>query len=202
MESRICTSCGAPLVIRNRFSKVLVCDYCGTHLKIDGDTLTISGRFPKLAGFPSLFSTGASGTILGKSFSILGRMRYRYDGGYFDEWFLDFDGGNAWLTEDEGTYTLYSDLMESVDISEIEPLRAGQNFLLGEKKVMIKEKGRAVVDGGEGELYFYVKPGTGITYIDAVSEGKKVAIEYSDEEIEIFSGRPLMKRDIVVSGGE
>jgi len=70
--------------------------------------------------------------------------------------------------------------------------------MVGDKKVMVKEKGHAVVDGGEGELYFYVEPGTEVVYLDAVSEGKKVSIEYTENEVEMFAGRPLLKRDIVV----
>lgn len=154
---------------------------------------------PKLSEYPSIFSVGSRGTILDKAFLVLGRMRYKYDGGFYDEWFIELDGQNAWLTEDEGTYTLFTDLFEAVDIPEIESLRAGQNFTVGDKKVMIKEKGEAVVEGGEGELYFYVEPGSDITYIDAISEGKKVSIEYTEEEVEMFMGRPLLKRDIVVS---
>jgi hypothetical protein len=65
---------------------------------------------------------------------------------------------------------------------------------------MIKEKGKAVVEGGEGELFFYVEPGSEVIYLDAVSEGKKVSIEYTEDEVEMFTGRPLLKRDIVVEG--
>jgi len=199
MDAKTCSSCGAPVEIKNRFSKVFVCDYCGTHLRIEGDDLSIAGKYPKLSEYPSIFSVGSRGSILEKDFVILGRMRYRYDGGFYDEWFLELDGENSWLTEDEGTYTLYTDLLEAVDIPEIETLRAGQNFTIGDRKVMIKEKGSAVVEGGEGELYFYVEPGSGVTYIDAISEGKRVSIEYTDDEIEMFTGRPLLKRDITVN---
>ncbi len=198
MSSMNCTSCGAPVEIKNRFSKVFVCDYCGSHLKVEGDSLGIAGKYPKLSDFPSIFTVGSRGTILGKPFSALGRMRYKYDGGHYDEWFIELDGEKAWFTEDEGTYTLYTDIFESVEIDNLESLRAGQNFMVGDTKVMIKEKGHAVVEGGEGELYFYVEPGSDVTYFDCVAAGKKISIEYTDDEIEMFSGRPLLKRDIVV----
>ncbi len=198
METKSCNSCGAPVEIVNRFSKVLVCNYCGCHLKIEGNTLGLAGEFPKLAEYPSIFSVGATGKILDKPMRVLGRMRYKYDGGHYDEWFIELDGENAWLTEDEGTYALFSNMEEMVDVSELESLRAGQNFLLGDERVMIKEKGIAVIDGGEGELFFYIEPGTEVTYIDAIAQGKKISVEYTDEEVELFSGRALLKRDIVI----
>jgi len=198
MSSMNCASCGAPVEIKNRFSKVFVCGYCGTHLKVSETGLDIAGKYPKLAEFPSIFHVGSKGTILGKPFSALGRMRYKYQGGYYDEWFIDLDGEKSWFTEYEGTFTLYTDLFEAVDIPDVNGIKAGQNIIVGEKKVMVKEKGRAVVEGGEGELYFYVEPGSDVVYLDAVSEGKKVSIEYTGDEVEMFSGRPLLKRDIVV----
>jgi len=198
MSSMNCASCGAPVEIKNRFSKVFVCSYCGSHLKVSDSGLDIAGKYPRLAEFPSIFKVGSKGTILGKSFSALGRMRYKYQGGYYDEWFIDLDGEKAWFTEDEGTFTLYTDLFEAVDIPDVNIIKAGQNIMVGDKKVMVKEKGHAVVEGGEGELYFYVEPGTEVVYLDAVSEGKKVSVEYTENEVEMFAGRPLLKRDIVI----
>lgn len=200
MTSINCASCGAPVEITNRFSKVLVCGYCGTHLKVDEAGIAVAGKYPKLANFPSIFHVGSRGTILGRPFTALGRIRYKYQGGHFDEWFIDYDGDRAWFTEDDGTYTLYTDLFEAVEIPDIRTMKAGQNILVGDRKVMVKEKGKAVVEGGEGELSFYVEPGSEVTYLDAVAEGKKVSIEYTEDEVEMFLGRPLLKRDIVVEG--
>ncbi|MCP4134441.1 MAG: DUF4178 domain-containing protein [bacterium] len=195
-----CTSCGAPIEITNRFSKVVCCDYCGTHLKMQDDGFEASGKYAKLAEFPSIFELGSRGTILGKPFSALGRIRYNCDGSHYDEWFLDYEGEQAWFCEDEGTYTLYTESFEIADMPDIESVRAGQNITVGGKKVMVKEVGESTVDGGEGELSYYVEPGTEVIYIDGVAEGKKVSIEYSEGEVELFMGRPLLKRDIVVGG--
>ncbi len=199
MSATQCTSCGAPVEIKNRFSKVLVCGYCGTHLKVTGDGFDATGKHPKLAEFPSIFQVGSRGTILGKPFTALGRMRYNYPGGHFDEWFLEYDAGTAWFTEDEGTYSLFTEVEEAVEFPDITSVRAGQNVMIGDKKVMVKEKGTAEVAGAEGELSFYIEPGTKVVYMDGVSEGRKVAIEATEDEIELFTGRPLLARDIVKS---
>lgn len=199
MSSTQCPSCGAPVVVTNRFSKVLVCGYCGTHLKVTDDGFDAAGKHAKLAEFPSIFKVGSRGTILGKPFTALGRMRYNYPGGHFDEWFLEYDGGTAWFTEDEGTYAIFTEVEDALEFPDITGVRAGQNVMVGAKKVMVKEKGTAEVAGAEGELSFYVEPGTKVVYMDGVSEGKKIAIEGTEDEIELFTGRPLLARDIIVS---
>ena len=70
-------------------------------------------------------------------------MRYNYPGGHFDEWFLEYDGGTAWFTEDEGTYSLFTEVEEAVEFPDITGVRAGQNVMIGDRKVMVKEKGTA-----------------------------------------------------------
>lgn len=178
---------------------MLVCGYCGTHLKVTDDGFDAAGKHAKLAEFPSIFKVGSRGTILGKPFTALGRMRYNYPGGHFDEWFLEYDGGTAWFTEDEGTYAIFTEVEDALEFPDITGVRAGQNVMVGAKKVMVKEKGTAEVAGAEGELSFYVEPGTKVVYMDGVSEGKKIAIEGTEDEIELFTGRPLLARDIIVS---
>ena len=200
MPSLQCTSCGASVDIKNRFSKVFVCNYCGTHLRVSDSGLDIAGKHPKLAQFPSIFQVGSRGTILGRPFTALGRMRYNYGGGYFDEWFLEYDGGTAWFTEDEGTLSLYQEVEEADEFPDIDTVRPGQSVMICGKKVMIKEKGKAKVEGGEGELSFYAEPGTEVTYIDGIAEGKKISIECSEDEIEMFTGRAVLKKDIAVQG--
>ena len=199
MSSMTCTSCGAPVEVQNRFSKVLVCGYCGTHLKVGGEgSLSEQGKYPKMAEFPSLLEVGKSGTILDKPFTALGRMQYNCEGARYNEWFLQYDGETAWLTEDEGTFTLFTEMYEAVDIPDISSIRAGQNIEVAGKRIMVKEVGESTVEGGEGELGYYVEPGTSVTYVDAVGDGKKISIEYSEGEVELFTGRPLLRRDIVI----
>ncbi len=191
-----CPSCGAPIEITNRFSKVIVCQYCGTHSTVGETSLEAGEKHAKLADFPSIFSVGTEGSILDKSFRALGRIRYDYGDGHYDEWFLEYDGEPAWFTEDEGTYTLFTETDEVTDISVLETARPGQTVDLNGRKIMVKEKGKAHVKGAEGELLFYVEPGTEVTYVDGVWDGKKVSVEYSEEEMEIFIGRNLLSRDI------
>jgi len=72
MSSMNCASCGAPVEIKNRFSKVFVCNYCGTHLKVSESGLDIAGKYPKLAEFPSIFRSGQEVLFWGNHFQLWG----------------------------------------------------------------------------------------------------------------------------------
>ena len=192
-----CPSCGAPLEIKNRFTKIVVCEYCGSHVDISGANAVPKGKFPKLADFPTIFGIGKSGKIRGKSFRVLGRMRYNYGSGFWDEWYVEYgDDGLLWLQEDEGTLTMFYDHDLVSEFPSYDEVRPGKQFHIGDRKILVKEKGKAKIEGGEGELHHYYEPGTEVYYIDGISEGKKVSLEFGETEVEYFIGEPLRKSEI------
>ncbi|MBL8164213.1 MAG: DUF4178 domain-containing protein, partial [Anaerolineae bacterium] len=73
------------------------------------DTLDPTGQTASLANYPSRLRVGMSGKIRGRGFTVLGRIRYMYDEGFWEEWQITWDDGAPpdWLEEDEGYWTLY-----------------------------------------------------------------------------------------------
>ena len=68
MSASQCPSCGAPVEIKNRFSKVLVCGYCGTHLRLSGDGFDARGQAPEARGVPVPVQGGEHGHHPGQTF--------------------------------------------------------------------------------------------------------------------------------------
>ena len=104
-----CPSCGAEVEVDNRFAHLVVCEYCDSAIVLDEKAARISGKMAVITQTPSPFYVGGSGTLLDRQFSILGRVRYGYEQGFWDEWYLGFgDGSRAWISEDGEEYTLES----------------------------------------------------------------------------------------------
>ncbi|MEL6614591.1 MAG: DUF4178 domain-containing protein, partial [Bacteroidota bacterium] len=102
-----CPTCGAPLRIRNRFVKAVTCEFCQNVALFDGVRLDPTGRTASLAKLNSPLYLDATGSLGNHTFRVLGRLVYEYDGGMWQEWFLDIGGEKrAWLTEDEGAFSL------------------------------------------------------------------------------------------------
>src|SRR5690606_1867940 len=97
-----CPSCGAPLPTRNPGVVVAVCAYCHTAVSWDADAVRASGLRSRLPqGFTRLY-TGASGMLDGRHFVVLGRIRYGWSRGFWDEWCCRLDDGeDLWITEDD-----------------------------------------------------------------------------------------------------
>lgn len=187
-----CGSCGAPLEIKSAFTKSIVCPYCDTTNLIDEHGVDPSGKMAKLSMAPSIFSIGRKGSIKGKKFEVLGRLRYGYDEGFWDEWFLQFEGGKAgWITEEEGECSLFYKELITKPIENIDRIRVGQTVNVEGKRVFMTEIADVTVMGGEGELHYRVVPGKELVHMEGNANGRLVSIELWPREIEVHVGDPI-----------
>lgn len=188
-----CPACGAPLTIANRFSKTVVCGYCGQTSFITPAGLDPAGKKAELAEFPSIFSIGKRGKLAGRPFVTLGRLRYTYEDGFWDEWFLSCDEGRAfvWLQEDEGDFTAFEKLAITSEISSFEQIKVGSKVAVNDLSIFVTEKGCAKISGGEGELNFRFTPGEDVNYVDGNAGGKLVSVEFTPEEINLSMGQSV-----------
>ncbi len=198
-ESKSCPSCGAPLDIKNRFVKMVTCDFCGNVMILKDTGLDLTGRVAKLVELPSKLYVDAMGTVGGKNFTVVGRLRYQYDSGMWDEWFLTFeDDRPGWLVEDEGEYALYQKETLTSPILPFEKIQVGSVIRIGQREVFITQKGEANIVGGEGQLAFSILPGDEVRYIDGNSGAEQVSVEFTTNEIELLVGRAIPPAELVV----
>ena len=191
-----CASCGAPLEIKSAFTKTVVCPFCDTTNVITDKGIDPSGKMAKLSQARSIFSIGRRGKLRGKDFEVLGRLRYGYEDGFWDEWFLHFEDGKCgWITEEEGEMSLFfKDLLTSpIDFDNI---RVGKIIPIEDKKVFITEISECEIMGGEGELHYRVVPGKRLTHYEGNASGKLVSIEVWPNEIEVHTGEPIDYNEI------
>ncbi|HRW51441.1 MAG TPA: DUF4178 domain-containing protein [Phycisphaerae bacterium] len=189
-----CPSCGAEIEADRRFAKLVVCQYCESAVLLDEKAARVAGKMAVLAQTPSPLFVGGAGTLMERRFRILGRVRYGYERGYWDEWYLAFeDGSSIWVGEDENNFTL-----ESCDESEKAPLEyadayPGQSVQLGNTLFHLDEKGIAICEGGEGQLPFPIISGERVPFLDLSLQDRFATIEYDIEDTtaRVFRGRRL-----------
>ena len=103
-----------------------------------------------LAATPGPLWVGGSGTLKGHSFVVNGRVRYSYEGGYWDEWALTLDDGrHAWLAEDEGNFTLTRLKDMKVKSGVYAKAKPGSRMTLTGKSFHVDEKGIAKCEGAQ-----------------------------------------------------
>jgi hypothetical protein len=193
-----CPSCGAELEFQYRHSKMVVCKYCGQTSYINAGLADPAGEKILLADYGSLLSVGKRGKLKGKPFLVLGRLRFDYDDGFWDEWLIWFDGQeytDFWLQEDEGEFTLFTKKGLQDKPPEFDKVKVATIVAINRQTVFVTEKNRATINGGEGGLPFQLIPGEQVNYIDGIAEGKPVSLEYMPGETVFNSGETVALSD-------
>lgn len=202
MQSMNCTSCGAPLNIENQFIRAVTCQYCGSSYMVRGsEGLDPTGKSATLADYPSRLNVGMMGKIKGRGFTVLGRIRYRYDAGFWEEWQIAWDDNAPpdWLEEDEGLWTLYRRERIKSAIPPYNEVRVGSTIQVNNKPVFVTEKRTAQVAGSEGQ-FSSVFPITGtFGYVTGAADGHSASINYWEDELELSIGEELDYSDFVLA---
>lgn len=187
-----CPSCEAPLELAYRFSKVVVCRYCHQTSMIGPAGLDPLAPGNGLVDTPSVLEVGAVGHIHETPFQVLGRLRFAYPGGLWDEWLLlGEDDQITWLQEDDGTFVAFRMMEMPSGLPLFDELSVGSQVTIDGNSMLVTEKTRAMIAGGEGELPFVVIPGADVNCVDLTGAGAVYALEYLPEETTFSFGRPV-----------
>lgn len=201
MKTLTCNNCGGTLQIENQFIRTVTCPFCSTNYLVSGsDTLDPTGKSTSLADYPSRLQVGMPGTLRGRSFTVLGRIRYQYAEGYWDEWQIGWTDGAPpdWLEEDEGYWTLYRRERVKGAIPAYDQVRVGGTMQVNAFNVFVTEKRRAKVSGSEGQ-FSSVFPLTGdFGYVQGGADNRSVSVNYWQDEIELSVGDDLEHHELVL----
>ncbi|MDJ1468783.1 DUF4178 domain-containing protein [Xanthocytophaga flava] len=199
LPSLNCPSCGSMLELKYRHSKMVVCKYCGQTSYLNVDSIFTVGSPILLVDYGSVLSVGKRGKIKNKPFEVIGRLRFDYEDGFWDEWLILMDNETElWLQEDEGEFVLFRKKSLS-DPLQYTSLIVGSITTIDIENVFLTEKNKAVINGGEGELPFQVVAGEKADYVDGIVVGKKLiaSFEYMSEGVVYNVGEPLSMKDFL-----
>ena len=138
-----CPTCGAAQQITNPGVVMAVCEYCENAIIWDEDAIRSAGKKATLSeGFTRLYR-GASGTLLKKRFRVLGRVRYSFGGGFWDEWFVELsDGKSGWLSEDHHQLALETEVKGVV--KPYSQMRPGLHVRLRDQDLKVRSNSKTI----------------------------------------------------------
>ncbi len=196
-----CPQCGAPLEAGGQV-RVVVCEYCNAYSLVYNGELSLAGKVAPLADLPSRLEVGQTGKLLGRPFSVLGRVRYDYEDGTWDEWSLFFeDGSLGWLQDDEGELTFYETREQGPAPSELGldlgTLRLGATVGVFGRSIFVSELGEATLVGGQGQITSYLAPGERFDYVDGVCDGQQAVVMTTARVTVLFLGQAIEPADLV-----
>lgn len=195
-----CPNCGGVSKRANRFVKTLICPYCDQTIAVESDGASLVGPAVTLQDLWTELKVGASGEREGTPFTIFGRVRYRYDEGWWDEWYVvGADGTEAWLQEDEGDLTWLAEA-GAAPSARPDEARVGSRWSVGGRSLYVTEKRAATIQGFEGQVPRDVRPGQQLVYVDGHDNGTAMSVEFVGGAAELFVGTEIAVDDLQLRG--
>lgn len=188
MRSYDCPNCGGTLKFESSIAVSAVCPYCTSLILRKDLNLENLGKIAQLPPDLSPLQIGTTGNFRGRGFRLLGRLRWKYDGGSWTEWYAECQDGYAWLAETQGFYTW----SKETDIGPLPPLNqlsAGQNPILAGRAWVVADIKETECIGGEGELPEALPKGRKRLSADLMGPGGEFAtLESTPNGTEFFDG--------------
>lgn len=155
-----CPQCGDKLAPQFRHSKLIVCQSCNSTIFLEDDAVRLAGKESALIPMMSLLKLNVPFEYQTKTYLPVGHVRYRYDRGYWDEWWvIGNNGAGIWVSVDEGDFAFEKKVKLKEDI-RFESLKLGQRI----GSWQVTELDRAHCEGFEGELPEIIKVGDTFDY--------------------------------------
>ena len=174
------------------------CEYCHSILVRRDVNLEKVGVVADLPSDASPVQIGTEGVYRGKSFQVVGRILYEYEGGGWNEWHIVFnDGKSGWL----------SDAQLEFDVSFLtappEPLppggqiQRGRQFIWAGARYEVTSVTRAHYRGVQGELPFEYWDKSDVIFADLrTSDSRFGTIDYSEPAPLLFLGEAVAFDDL------
>ncbi len=185
MESLNCPSCGAALPVRDPALPYSTCAYCQTLVRRGAGTVEAVGTVAALPPDVSPIQIGTTTTHDGIAATVVGRVRWGWTDGSWNEWFLRAADGRAfWLGEAMGMYMLTSEYPAVLDVPAIKnfadgnPMARDCTVKAGGKWLTATDIKEARCLGSEGDLPFATLPGRTLLNVDfRGAEGEALSVQ-------------------------
>jgi hypothetical protein len=142
------------------------------------------------------------GTVGEDNFEILGRIRYQedevYDNSWWEEWYLLSDSGErGFLVVEDGHFEFYTKSRPKEELTFDE----GVVRFDGQRLDADEDGYIARIAWFEGQFPWDAKLGESTWCIDTQADGHRVAIERSDDEVEVWRARRIPARELFAGFG-
>jgi hypothetical protein len=206
-----CPGCGAPVEFRSAQSTHAVCGYCQSTVVRNGDALARIGKMGEVFNDFSPLQLQASGTWLkageSRSFTLVGRLQYKYGQGTWTEWYAVFDDGTAaFLSEDNGAYVFSLPAGSQRAVPSAEAFRVGATTAISGKSFSIASNESVSLMSAQGELPHLPPLGVPFAMVELRSaDGEVLTIDYGSATAAggvptLSRGRSVLLDDLKLTG--
>ena len=198
MSVLACPRCGAPIAAPPSLRGIVVCEHCRAFVLVDHThrAVAVGQGVPLRARRTPLALGRLVEHASGLSARVVGRARYGYEDGEWDEWIAVTGAppggavGLVRISEDEGDLVLWSGL-EVRPPGSLSAARPGARVPLSGISVVVAELGEARLLGAEGWLDRPELVEPRFAYVDGHADGGLVSLRAHASSLVVLRGRPI-----------
>ncbi|MFV0623311.1 DUF4178 domain-containing protein [Sphingomonas sp. ac-8] len=200
-----CPNCGASVAFRSAALPNVVCDYCRSVIVRTDDGIGVVGTQAALPFDVSPIQRGTRGRFDDRAFEVIGRVRWRWSDGAWNEWLCLFgQDEHGWLGEAMGQFMMtFERPMQDVRSPKLRRIASGGDAIPG-TRVDVGKRAYAVGDArevtciaAEGELPFKAPPGWRLYSVDLRStDGSVATLQREASGTSFYEGRYVTLADL------
>jgi len=198
MKKYPCPSCGAEVRFQSSASVFAVCQYCKSTLVRRDLNLEALGKMADLQDDVSPLQIGTTGRFRGE-FILLGRVKVKYEDGFWNEWFVRFDDGReGWLAEAQGFLMLSLPVEVPPNLPAATAIHPGLVVPIGKTEFTVQDVKKVTYAFAEGELPFPAPQGfQGVSIDLAAGSDDFASLSYGDKgDVDVFRGQYIEFADL------
>ncbi|NBC36747.1 DUF4178 domain-containing protein [Novosphingobium sp. FSY-8] len=204
MSPLLCPSCGAPVAQRSAAMPYAVCPYCRGVIRWSSAGAESVGQAAELPFDVSPIQIGTGGALDGARFSVVGRVRWAWADGGWNEWLLAMaDGTHRWLAEAMGQFQILEECPQADTAPELAGFAAGGELPLGTLVTLnglyfvVSDSKIITCVGAEGDLPFATPAGWKMHSVDfREGEGRSLSVQRDEGGMAAYLGRYVELADL------
>ncbi|MES2445075.1 MAG: DUF4178 domain-containing protein [Pseudomonadota bacterium] len=204
-----CPNCGAPVAFRSAALPSVVCAQCRSMLVRSDSGVAVTGVSAAVPFDVSPVQLGMRGSIDGLAFEVVGRLRWAWTDGSWNEWLLLFgDGRTRWLGDAMGQFMILEERpFEAIKTRGLKTIAAGGEAVPGTElqidggRWVIGDARDVVCIAAEGELPLDPRPGSRLYSVDIRNAtGDVASLQRDAEGTSFYSGRYVTLAELAPRG--
>lgn len=176
-----------------------VCSYCRATVLRDGASAANIGKLSEILDDFSPVQLGTGGIWKGQPFTVIGRLRLKYQEGAWNEWSIEFqDGTQGWLSDASGQFVVTRRNAAVKPPAPLDQLPVSRSVNINKKKYVVTDARTCACIGGEGELPAPAGDGQEFTSVDLRSVGGNgfITFDYSDDPPSVYVGEACSRNEL------
>jgi hypothetical protein len=169
-----CPSCWRPIKFEEKYARILACGYCNSILEFWTGELSKIWEQSEFIEFPTIFEVWKKIDWKGFWVHVKWRLRFEYDWGFFDKFFVIINGKEYFIQEDEGITKLLSEWDWQQSEEWLLDKTVWEMVVIQGEEVFVQESWIFKLTSMKGVIPTTLIPGNEYEYLDALSWWKWV----------------------------